>query len=71
MRQLGQHVRTRMTESTIPSARGSSGNSRSRKPQTIQGLELSHQARRLQVARSLMDKPKRSNSIEQELSVVN
>jgi hypothetical protein len=29
--------------------------------------ELSHQSRKLRMARSYMDKPKRSNSIEQEL----
>ena len=35
------------------------------------GPELSHRAIKLLVARSFTDKPKGSNSMEQELSVVN
>jgi hypothetical protein len=35
------------------------------------GPELSHHARRVLVARSFTNKPKGSNSIEQELSVLN
>jgi hypothetical protein len=37
----------------------------------VEGPKLSHRARRALLARSLIDKPNGSNSIEQELSVVN
>jgi hypothetical protein len=35
------------------------------------GPKLSQQARRVLIARSFIDKPNKSNSMEQELSVVN
>jgi hypothetical protein len=78
--ELGHHITLEVTETTMPSHRGGGrckdrqGRSRcrgSRQAECVEGSGLSHQARRVLVARSFTDRPNRSNSIEQELLVVN